>query len=74
MITSALRLYFTPTKLKIEQFKMRVAHNSKFKTQNSKLKLPPTRQHKPTAAATEELATQIQGIEGIREVGALLQG
>ena len=51
---------------------MRVAHNSKFKIQNSKLPLPPTRQHKPTAA-TEELATQIQGIEGIREVGTLLQ-
>ena len=36
--------------------------------------LPPTWQNKPTATATEEFATQIQGIEGIREVGALLQG
>ena len=53
---------------------MRIAHNSKLKIQNSKLPLSPTRQHKPTATATEELATKIQCIEGIREVGALLQG
>ena len=46
-----------PQKLKIEQFKMRVAHNSKLKTQNSKLPSPPTRQHKPTATATEEFYT-----------------
>ena len=72
MITSALRLYFHTPKLKIEQFKMRVAHNSKFKIQNSKLTLSPTRQYKPTATAAEELATQLQRIEGIREVGALL--
>nr|DAN12301.1 MAG TPA: hypothetical protein [Caudoviricetes sp.] len=36
---------------------MRVAHNSKFKTQNSKLPSSSTRQHKPPSTAMEELAT-----------------
>ena len=32
------RIQESTTKLKIQEFKMRVAHNSKLKTQNSKLK------------------------------------
>ena len=32
------RIQESTTKLKIQKFKMRVAHNSKLKTQNSKLK------------------------------------
>ena len=57
VITSALRLSYT--NLKIQNLIIQNAHSAQFKTQNSKLKTPspPTRQHKPTATATEEFAT-----------------
>nr|DAI03542.1 MAG TPA: hypothetical protein [Caudoviricetes sp.] len=41
-------------KVIIEQFKMRVAHNSKFKTQNSKLKKKPLLFSRTEAAETKK--------------------